>query len=160
MLSFKPAFYSLLSPSSLIRRDFCYFLIAVGCLCADNHPEMQTQGHIFVSSGKHDDFSRNVLDPKCLTLKRRKWKGKRETEEIFRRHACVLSRFSRVWLFAVPQTVARQAPLSMRFSRQEYRSGLPCPPPGNLPNPGIKLTSLAMAGGFFTAEPPGKPPYL
>ena len=49
--------------------------------------------------------------------------------------------------------VALQAPLSMGFSRQEYWSGLPCPPPGNLPGPGIKptfLVSSALAGGFFT----------
>ena len=46
-----------------------------------------------------------------------------------------------------------QAPLSMGFSRQEYWSGLPCPPPGDLPDPGIEPTSLmspALAGGFFT----------
>ena len=43
---------------------------------------------------------------------------------------CVLSRFSRVQLFATLWTVAHQAPLSMEFSRQEYWSGLPCPPPG------------------------------
>ena len=41
-----------------------------------------------------------------------------------------------------PQTLARQAPLSMRFSRQEYQSGLPCPPPGDPPDPGIEPTSL------------------
>ena len=52
-----------------------------------------------------------------------------------------------------PWTVARQAPLSMGFFRQEYRSGLPCPPAGDLPDPGIKLASLmssALANGFFT----------
>ena len=49
-------------------------------------------------------------------------------------------------------TVARQAPLSMRFSRQESWSELPFPPPGNLPDPGIKPASPALAGGFFTAE--------
>ena len=54
---------------------------------------------------------------------------------------CVLSRFSCVHLFAIPWTVAHQAPLSMGFSRQEYWSGLPCPPPGDLPDPGIKLLS-------------------
>ena len=53
-------------------------------------------------------------------------------------YACVLSRFSCVRLFGIPRTVARQAPLSIRFSRQEYRSGLPCPPPGALPHPGIE----------------------
>ena len=53
-----------------------------------------------------------------------------------------------------PMTVARQAPLSMGFSRQEYRSGLPFPSPGDLSNPGIKLMSLmSPAGGFFTTAP-------
>ena len=66
--------------------------------------------------------------------------------------ACVLSHFSHVGLFAIPQTVAHQAPLSMGFSRQEYWSGLPFPPPGDL-NPGITLGSLmfpSLVGGFFT----------
>ena len=48
---------------------------------------------------------------------------------------------SRVRLFATSWTVAHQAPLSMGFSRQEYWSGLLCPPPGDLPDPGIKTTS-------------------
>ena len=51
--------------------------------------------------------------------------------------------------------IAHQAPLSMGFSRQEYWSGLPCPPPGDLPDPGIKLRSLmspAFPGGFFTTS--------
>ena len=67
----------------------------------------------------------------------------------------MLSRFSRVRLYATPGTVARQAPLPMGFSRQEYWSGLPCPPPGDLPDPGIEPTSLtspALAGGFFTTS--------
>ena len=57
--------------------------------------------------------------------------------------------------FATPQPVACQAPLSMGFSRQEYWSGLPCPPPGDRPDPGIKPTSLlspALAGRFFTTS--------
>ena len=52
-------------------------------------------------------------------------------------------------------TVARQAPLSMGFSRREYWSGLPCLPPGDIPEPGIEPTSLmspALAGGFFTTS--------
>ena len=64
---------------------------------------------------------------------------------------CVCESFSHVWLFATLWTVARQAPLSMGFSRQEYWSGLPCPP-GDLPNPGTEPTSLtspSLAGGFF-----------
>ena len=52
--------------------------------------------------------------------------------------ACVLSQFSHVRLFATLWTIARQAPLSMGFSRQAYWSGFSCPPPGDLPNPGIK----------------------
>ena len=50
----------------------------------------------------------------------------------------------------VPWTAAHQAPLSMEFSRQEYWSGLPCPPLGDLPNPGIKPQVSRIAGGFFT----------
>ena len=53
--------------------------------------------------------------------------------------------------------VACQAPLSMEFSRQESWSGFPCPPPGALPNPGIKAVPPTLAGEFFTTEPPGKP---
>ena len=59
--------------------------------------------------------------------------------------------------FANPWTVAHQASLCIGFSRQEYLCGLPFPSPGNLPNPGIKPASPALAGGFFTTEPPGKP---
>ena len=65
---------------------------------------------------------------------------------------CMLSCFNRVQLFAAPWTVACQALLSMGFSRQEYWSGMPCPPPGFLPDPGIEPTSFtspSLAGGFF-----------
>ena len=68
-------------------------------------------------------------------------------------HACMLSHVSHAQLFATPWTEALQAPLSMGFSRQEYWSGLPCPPPGDLPDPGIEPTSLmspALAGGFIS----------
>ena len=58
---------------------------------------------------------------------------------------------------ATPWTAAGQAPLPLRFPRQEYWSGLPFPSPGDLPDPGIKLISPALAGRFFTTEPPGKP---
>ena len=68
--------------------------------------------------------------------------------------------FSCVQLFAIPQTAVSQAPLSMEFSRQEYWTGLLFPPPGHLPNPGIKPASPvspALAGRFFTTRSPGKP---
>ena len=61
--------------------------------------------------------------------------------------------FSHVQLFETLWTVAFQDPLSIEFSRQEYRSGLPCPPPRDLPNPGIEPTSLtspALSGRFST----------
>ena len=66
-------------------------------------------------------------------------------------HECVLSHFSCVRLFVTPWTVAHQIPLFLGFSRQEYWSEWPCPPPGDLPKPGIEPSSLAssMAGGFF-----------
>ena len=59
-----------------------------------------------------------------------------------------------------PWAVARQAPLSIGFPRQEYWSGVPFPPPGDLPDSGTKPESLrspALAGGFFTTVPPAKP---
>ena len=66
------------------------------------------------------------------------------------------SRFSRIRLFATPWTVAFQAPLSIGSSRQEYWSGLPFPPPGNLPDPGIEPASPVLRSRFFTIAPPGK----
>ena len=70
---------------------------------------------------------------------------------------CCAQSLSRVRLFAAPRTVACQAPLSVGFQRQEYCSGLPCPPPGDLPKPGIEPKSPALAGGSFTTELPGNP---
>ena len=60
---------------------------------------------------------------------------------------CVLSHFSHVRLFATLWTIAHKAPLSMGFSRQEYGSGLPCPPPGDLPDPGIIRDGLILHMG-------------
>ena len=68
---------------------------------------------------------------------------------------CVLSCFSHVWLLATPWTVACQVPLSVGFSEWEYWSGLPCPPPWDLPDPRIEPTSPlspALAGGSFTTS--------
>ena len=74
-------------------------------------------------------------------------------EIVWEVHVCVLSCFSHVRLFAVLWTVACQAPLSMGFSREEYWSGFPCPPPGDLPSPWISPASHnspVLAGSFFT----------
>ena len=70
------------------------------------------------------------------------------------------SHFGCVQLFASLWAIVRQAPLSMGFSRQEYWSGFPFPPPGDLPDPGIELASLmspVLAGGFFTTSATWKP---
>ena len=70
------------------------------------------------------------------------------TTEGFQGPVCVcVQLLSRVRLFVTPWTVARQAPLSMGFSRQEHWSGLPCPPPGDLPDPGIEHASPALQAG-------------
>ena len=66
-------------------------------------------------------------------------------------HAYLLSC---VQLFATPWTIAHQALLSMGFSRQEYWSGLPCPPPGDLPNVGIEPRSPALQADSLLSEPP------
>ena len=76
------------------------------------------------------------------------------------RGACVPGRFSPVRLFVTAWTEARQAPLSMGFSQQEYWSGLLCPSLGDLPNPGIKPWSLALWADSLLSEPPGKPLFV
>ena len=68
--------------------------------------------------------------------------------------------FSCAQLFVSLWTAAHLAPLAMGVSRQDYWSGMPCPSAGDLPDPGSELrspVSPALAGGFFTIEPPGKP---
>ena len=70
----------------------------------------------------------------------------------------IVKSLSHVRLLVTPWAAAYQAPLSMGFPSQEYWSELPLPPPRDLPDPGIKPTSPALAGKFFTTGPPGKPP--
>ena len=69
----------------------------------------------------------------------------------------VLSHFSHVQLFVTPWSIAHQVPLSMEFSRQENWSGLPFPPPGHLPHPGIEPGSPALQTDSLPSEPPEKP---
>ena len=73
-------------------------------------------------------------------------------------HVLFVYSLSCVGLFETPWTTDHQAPLSMRIPREEYWRGLPFPPPGDIPDPGIEPVSPALAGGFFTTEPPRKPP--
>ena len=76
---------------------------------------------------------------------------------LFTDRFAMLSCFSHVQLCATPWTVARQAPLCIGFSRQEYWSGQPFPSPEDLPNPGIKPRSPALQADFLSAKPQGKP---
>ena len=90
-------------------------------------------------------------------LQSKPWRLKLPSRHRPVRTACarMLSCISSVQLFVAPWTVACQAPLSMGFPRQQYRSGLPCPSPRDLPYPGIKpmsLASPALAGRFFTTS--------
>ena len=81
--------------------------------------------------------------------------GRQRQGTVVLSHVCVLSH---IWLSVVPWTVARQAPPSMGFPREEYWGGLPFPSPGDLPDPGIEPTSPgspALVGGFSTTAPPG-----
>ena len=71
----------------------------------------------------------------------------------------MLSCFSRVQICVTLCTVAHQASLSMGFSRQEYWSGLSCPPPGDLPNLEFKPTSPSLVGRFFTTSATWKVPF-
>ena len=70
---------------------------------------------------------------------------------------CVCEQFIHVRLFAPPWTAAFQAPLSLESSRQEQWSGLPFPPPGDLPDPELEPVSPGRADRFSTSEPPEKP---
>ena len=97
------------------------------------------------------NFSLKNFTFKCLFLL---LKGKKKKTLIIV-HSCVLSHFSNAWLFVTLWAVACQAPLSMGFSRQECWSGLPCPPPGDLPDPRIEPSSFmspALTDGFFTTR--------
>ena len=71
--------------------------------------------------------------------------------------AALLSHLSCVQLSATPCTAAHQAPLSMGFSRQEYYSGLPCPPPGDLPDPGIEPWSPTLQADSLPLSHQGNP---
>ena len=82
-----------------------------------------------------------------------------QKQEVIHRMCVPAQLLSHVQLPVTPWIVACQAPLAVGLSWQEYWSRLPFPLPGDLPNPGIELESPALAGGFSTTEPPGKPPW-
>ena len=99
---------------------------------------------------------------KKIEIKHSMWekKEKKKKEAFWKPSTCLLSRFSSVRLRVTVWTVDCQAPLSIGFSRQEYKSGLPCPPPGDHPNPGIEPTFLSLLpwqAGSLPLVPPGNP---
>ena len=105
----------------------------------------------------------NKLESKKLTIDPKKQVLERSVCVYMYVCCAVLSRFSRVQLFAAQWTIACQASLSVEFSREEYWSGLPCPPPGDLPEPGIEPASLmspALAVRFFTTSTTWEAPYI
>ena len=104
------------------------------------------------SSGAHEA---QVICYSSLKYSPSQQNGVQKTEAHTYGCPCVLSHFSCVQLHATLQTGAHQTPLSMGFSRREYWNLLPCPPPGDLPDPGVKPASLrspVLAGGFFTSS--------
>ena len=109
--------------------------------------DTESPGWGAVGAGQHMDYQApapvsDSIHPQCV-------------------RGCVLSHVSCVRLIVTSWTIARQASLSMGFSRQKYWCGLLFPSPRYLPDPRIEPKSLmspALAGGFFTAVPPGKPP--
>ena len=122
---------------------------------ASSHCQMshEVKNHLQLRSTALEGIFFNILTPLWYLLPQDKL------------YSPLLSCFSCVQLFVTPRNYNPLAPLSMEFFRQEYWSGLPCPPPGDLPGPGIEpvsLTSPALAGGcfcfvFLPLVPPGKP---
>ena len=112
------------------------------CSCLENHP--------------HLSYCRFY----CETIKRNLLKLMFFMEGRFLVPNCYLVTKSCLDSFETPWTTAHQAPLSMGFPRQQYWSGLSFPSPRDLSNPRIEPTSLALAGRFFTTQPPGMPPLV
>ena len=122
--------------------------------------KLQCFGHLIQRA---DSLEKTVMLGKIEGRRRREWQRMRcldgitdSTGHEFEQTPSVLV-LSHVQLFATPMTVAHRAPLSMGFSRQEYWSGLPCPSPGDLPDPGIKPGSPTLQMDSLPSEPPGKP---
>ena len=87
------------------------------------------------------------------------WRISRAEEPAGLQAMLMLSHFSHLHLFATPWTIVLQAPLSMRFSRQEHWNGLPCSSPGYLPDPGIKLKYPVLQADSLLLSHQGRPGY-
>ena len=109
------------------------------------------------NSKPQNDFKtayQHIFSLLCLFLQISQWC----THWVISAHGyiCYASSLSHVWLSVTPWTIACQAPLSMGLSRQEYWSGLPCPPPGDLPNPETEPRSPSLQVNSLPSESPGK----
>ena len=117
---------------------------------------LSTEDHIFLKIRfSPNNYSSQVLvtDHPTLLTRTQSWAGFRNNSHPL--HACMLTHFNRAWLCLNLWTVAYQALLFMGFSRQQHLSVLPCPPPRDLPDPGIESKSLrfpVLAGRFFTTS--------
>ena len=120
-----PAFHQFLSVTG--SKDFPFHQISFYGFCLSRFWELQNSlwPHFFDRSKKSYWFPVHFFFPLLWGC-----------DSLF---VCMLSRFSHIWLIAILWTIARQAPLSIGFSRQEYWSGLPWPPPRDLPNPWLEL---------------------
>ena len=123
-------------PCSLqLRVSMCVCVCVCVCVCARSVVPSSSQPHGLYSppgSSVH-----RILQARILKERKEGRKEERKKEKSL----------SRVWLFATPWTVAHQAPRSKGFSRQEYWTGLPFPPPGDPPHPGIEPESLCLLQG-------------
>ena len=137
----------IVSPSD---RTLHFFLLNGSFLCLQIFPGISQTEKSSLDSAASSSYWLNSL---LLTRFSNEWFENEWSIPSLSVHVCC--RFSCVQLFATLGTVALQAPLTVGFSRQEYWSGLPGPPPGSLRDPGIKPSSLlplALAGGFFTTS--------
>ena len=119
---------------------------------ANYHLQAQTESFVLVPNS-------NLLECHILlTSSKAKWTHNLPVNlfPYSRFHTVCAQALSHVRLFVTPWTVARQAPLSMEFSQQEYWTGLPCLSPGDLPNLGIEPRSLALQADSLPSEPSGK----
>ena len=107
--------------------------------------QVEPQGEILI-----DAFTVIAGDVNTLLSATDRSSGQKINEHKTELNCIYAKSLSRVRLFATPWTAAHQAPLSVRFSRQEYWSGLPCPPSGDLPNPGIEPRSPTQQADSFT----------
>ena len=114
------------------------------------------------SNGKLDKYCQ-LSETLCPHLLEKKNTSDHFTRDSQVARACMLSHFSSVWLFVTLRTLAQQAPLSVEFSGQEYWRELPCPPAGDLTDPGIKPVSLMspkLADVFFAINATWEVPHM